>query len=158
MLQGKHIIAIDDTESIRNFLRISLEAHGAIVQTAATAAGGLAICEQSVPDLVVLDLGLPDNEGLNILPRLKRLGKDHPLPVIVLTVRKEQMFIDRAKELGADAYLTKPCFVEDVIEVIEALLTARDASHLALVVSDAPSLAGSRDVLLVKGTHPTTRG
>ena len=150
MLKHKHIVIIDDTESIRKFLRISLEAHGAQVQTAATAAGGLALCEQAVPDLVVLDLGLPDNEGLNILPRLKRLGKNQALPVIVLTVRKDAIFIERAKELGANVYLTKPCFVEDVIEIIAKLVSTRTPSHLSLVVPEPPVTSGEKDVLLIK--------
>lgn len=151
MLRDKHIVVIDDTESIRTFLRISLEAHGAAVQTAATAAGGLSLCEQQQPDLVVLDLGLPDNKGLNILPRLKRLGKATPLPVLVLTVRKELDCIERAKELGADVYLTKPCFVEDVIEVISQLLVKRKTPQLSLVVP-APANADKEDALLTKAT------
>ena len=151
MLLDKHIVVIDDTESIRTFLRISLEAHGAIVQTAATAAGGLSLCEQHQPDLVVLDLGLPDNKGLNILPRIKRLGKVVPLPVLVLTVRKEQECVDRAKELGADMYLTKPCFVEDVIEVISQLLGKRKLPQLSLVVPSVIS-ADKEDTLLTKAT------
>jgi len=152
MLNGKQIVIIDDTKSIRDFLRISLEAHNATVQVAATAAGGLALCEATVPDLIVLDIGLPDQEGLKILPRLKRLGKEKPPAVIVLTVRKEQRFIEKAKEAGADAYLIKPCFVEDVIEVIENLLNIQKVPYLALVVPEnVPSLPGEDDILLIKG-------
>lgn len=152
MLRNKHIVVIDDTESIRQFLRISLEAHGAIVQTAATAAGGLALCEQATPHLVVLDIGLPDSEGLNILPRIKRADKQHAPAVVVLTVRKEQAFIEKAKALGADAYLIKPCFVEDVIEVIQNLLNLHKAPYLSLIVPEnIPSLPGENDILLIKG-------
>lgn len=152
MLHDKNIVIIDDTESIRNFLRISLEAHNATVHTAATASGGLALCEQNVPDLVVLDIGLPDREGLDILPRLKRLGKERPPAVVVLTVRREQRFTEKAKELGADAYLIKPCFVEDVIEVIENLLNIHKTPYLSLVVPEnVPSLPGEDDILLIKG-------
>jgi two-component system KDP operon response regulator KdpE len=151
MLAGKSIVVIDDTESIRNFLRVALEAHNAIVHTAATAAGGLALCEQELPDLVVLDIGLPDSEGLTILPRLKRLRKATPPAVVMLTVRKEQRFIEKAKELGADAYLIKPCFVEDVIEVIENLLGINKTPHFGLVVPEnVPSLPGEDDILLIK--------
>ncbi|MDE3060723.1 MAG: response regulator [Pseudomonadota bacterium] len=152
MLRGKHIVVIDDTESIRQFLRFSLEAYGAAVQVTATAAAGLACCEQAPPDLAVLDIGLPDNEGLNILPRLKRLGKHHALPVVVLTVRKDQDSMERAKILGANAYLTKPCFVEDVIEVISRLLAEKHAPHLSLVMPDTPPRPGPQDMLLSKGT------
>jgi len=86
-LTNKHIIVIDDTHSILNFLRITLEALGAQFTGAATASGGLALCETTNPDLIVLDLGLPDKEGFDILGRLKHLDKEGRIPIIVLTVR-----------------------------------------------------------------------
>src|ERR1700727_1723548 len=117
-LANKHIVAIDDTHSILTFLRISLEALGATFQGAATASGGMALCETAHPDLVILDLGLPDKEGLRILPRLKHMNKEHELRVVVLTVRKEQETMKAAMDLGADAYVTKPFIMDDLIEVI----------------------------------------
>ena len=129
LLQGKHIVAIDDTHSILTFLRISLETLGALFQGAATASGGLSLCESKCPDLVILDLHLPDKEGLNILPRLKHLCKDRNLPIIVLTVHKEQEFRDRANELGADVYMTKPFIMDDLINIIcDKLEVARNVS------------------------------
>jgi DNA-binding response OmpR family regulator len=122
MLSNKHIVAIDDTHSILTFLRISLEALGATFNGAATASGGMALCETEHPDLVILDLGLPDHGGLDILPRLKRLKKDNDLPIIVLTVRKEQESRDLAEKLGADAYITKPFIMDDLIAVINEKL------------------------------------
>src|SRR4051812_41655958 len=113
-LAGKHILAIDDAHSILTFLRISLEAQGAIFHGAATAAGGVALCESVQPDLVILDLKLPDNEGLNILPRLKRACREKTMPVIVLTVHKEQEAKRAATEVGADAYMTKPFIIDDL--------------------------------------------
>src|SRR5579872_6873676 len=121
-LSNKHIVAIDDTHSVLTFLRISLEALGATFHGAATAAGGMALCESAQPDLIILDLGLPDKEGLEILPRLKRLSKDHNLPVVVLTVRNEAESRDMAKKLGADAYVTKPFIMDDLIEIIDKKL------------------------------------
>src|SRR5882724_7595621 len=100
---NKHIVAIDDTHSILNFLRISLEALGARFQGAATASGGLALCESDRPDLIVLDLGLPDKEGLDILPRLKRIDRTGNIPVIVLTVRNGREDREMAAKLGASA-------------------------------------------------------
>lgn len=125
-LANKTIVAIDDTHSILTFLRISLEAMGATFKGAATASGGMALCEGSPPDLVILDLGLPDHEGFDILPRLKKLTKDRELPVVVLTVRKEQESRDKAEELGADAYMTKPFIMEDLMEVIRTKLHLND--------------------------------
>ncbi len=125
-LMDKQIVVVDDAEAIRTFLRISLEAHGAIVHSAATASGGMALCEQQKPDLVILDLGLPDHQGLDILPRLKRLDKQHNLPVIILTVRNEWKDKEAALALGADAYITKPFQMDTLLEIIGAHLALQD--------------------------------
>lgn len=122
MLTGKTVVAIDDALSIRTFLRISLESQGVAYHEAGTARDGLAVCEEVRPDLVVLDLGLPDIDGLDILPDIKRIGEKtgEPAPqVIVLTVRKENEIKDKARLLGADAYITKPFMVDELMEAIE---------------------------------------
>ncbi len=129
---NKHIVAIDDTHSILNFLRISLEAEGARFQGVATASGGLALCETDRPDLIVLDLGLPDKEGFDILPRLKRLDRGGNLPIIVLTVRNGQKDREMAKLLGASAYITKPFVMNDLLDYMRKLLHIEEP-HLQLV-------------------------
>lgn len=116
MLTGKTILAIDDARSIRTFLRISLESQGAVFHEAGTARDGVALCQQVQPDLVVLDLGLPDEDGLSILPTLKESSATR---VIVLTVRKEREMKDKARQLGADAYITKPFMVDELMDAIE---------------------------------------
>jgi len=135
-LTNKHIVAIDDTHSILTFLRISLEALGAMFHGAATAAGGIALCESIQPDLLILDLNLPDREGLNILPRIKHLSKERNLPVIVLTVHNEKEARDKAMSLGADAYITKPFIMDELIEVISNQLSTERESRLTLVKVD----------------------
>ena len=135
-LLNKRIVVIDDTHSILTFLRISLEAQGATFYGAATAAGGVALCESVGPDLVVLDLSLPDKEGLNILPRLKRIDKEKSIPVVVLTVLKDPDAMITAERLGADAYLTKPFVMDDLLAVIRDKLNLRSDSHLTLVKTD----------------------
>lgn len=127
MFSNKHILAIDDTASIRTFLRISLQAQGASFHEAATAAQGLSMCREKHPDLVVLDLGLPDKDGLEILPEIKtQLNGHKPPPVVILSVRKEQRIKDRALELGADAYITKPFMMEDLLEIISEHLVKQN--------------------------------
>jgi len=129
-IQHHTIVAIDDTPSIRTFLRIALTDHGADFHEAANAAEGVALCKEAKPDLVVLDLGLPDKDGLDILPAIKEAHPDHPPIVIVLTVRKEYIMRDAAFAQGADAYMTKPFMMEDLLEVIEDALpphTPKDA-------------------------------
>lgn len=121
-LKNNTILAIDDTASIRTFLKISLEAYGAKFIEAASASEGLELFKESLPDLVVLDLGLPDRDGLDILPEIKQYNGEKKPRVIILSVRKEQQTKQRAKELGADAYLTKPFMVEDLMELIHDTL------------------------------------
>jgi len=135
-LLNKHIVVIDDTQSILNFLRISLEALGARFHGAATAAGGLALCESDRPDLIVLDLGLPDKEGLDLLPRLKNIDKEGNIPVIVLTVRNHQEDRERAKALGASAYITKPFLMNELIDVILSTLNINRRPTLRIVNGD----------------------
>lgn len=116
----KKVLAIDDTPAIRTFLRISLQAHGADFFEAASATEGERLCREVRPDLIVLDLGLPDKDGLEILPYLKTTEEDGAAPkVVILSVRKEQSTKNQAFSLGADAYLTKPFLMEELIEVIE---------------------------------------
>lgn len=120
MAEKKQILAIDDTASIRTFMRISLQAQGFGFHEAATARDGLRLCEKIKPDLVVLDLGLPDKDGLEILPEVrKKAANGHDPTVIILSVRKEYSTQQRAHALGADAYMTKPFLMEDLIEMIE---------------------------------------
>jgi two-component system KDP operon response regulator KdpE len=125
-LANKHIVIIDDSLSILNLLRIALEALNAKVSEAATASGGLAICEGSAPDLIILDLGLPDKEGLSIIERLKHYAN---VPIIVLTVRNTDEDRRTAAELGANAYVTKPFDINALLKVIEQAL-APDAISL----------------------------
>jgi len=132
-LTDKSILVIDDTHSILNFLRISLEALGAKFHGAVTAAGGMALCETVRPDLVILDLNLPDKEGLNILPRIKRLEKERKLPVVVLTAHKEQEILSAAMDVGADAYVLKPFVLEELVNTLEEQLKRAAKPRLALV-------------------------
>lgn len=121
-LAGRKIVAIDDTASIRTFLRVSLEDEGAEFYGAGTAKDGLDICKTVQPDLVVLDLGLPDADGLDILPEIKGSQPENKPTVLILTVRKRRETIAEAINKGADAYLTKPFMVDDLLEVIEEKL------------------------------------
>lgn len=119
-LKDKNILAIDDTASIRTFLRISLQAHGAAFHEAGTAQDGLDLCKTIKPDLVVLDLGLPDKDGLEVLPELRKESPDSK--VIILSVRKDQKTQERAAQLGAHGYMSKPFLMEDLIEVVHETL------------------------------------
>lgn len=121
-LTNKTIVAIDDALPIVNFLRISLETLGVKFYSATTAMEGLALCQTHKPDVIILDLGLPDKEGFDILPELNTLYAPEIAPVIVLTVRNSQESRDRAAELGARHYLTKPFGVDRFLAIICSVL------------------------------------
>ena len=121
-LENKTIVAVDDTAAIRTFLRISLQDLGVNFYEASTASEGLQLCKEREPDLVVLDLGLPDRDGLDVLPDIKALQKDNAPAVIILTVRSDRKTRELAREKGAAAYITKPFEMDDLIETIEEIL------------------------------------
>lgn len=121
-LKGKTIVTIDDTASIRTFLRVSLEDEGATVHEAGNAADGVVLCKTVSPDFVVLDLGLPDRDGLEILSEIIGMGQSSDGPkIIILTVRKGQDVVNSAFSKGASAYLNKPFMVEDLLDVMEEI-------------------------------------
>ena len=99
------VLIIDDEIQIRRLLRISLEANGYRVFEAANGQEGLAQAAQRRPDVVVLDLGLPDMEGVAVLKRLREWSN---APVVVLSVRDREEDKIAALDHGADDYLTKP--------------------------------------------------
>jgi two-component system KDP operon response regulator KdpE len=99
------IVVIDDEVQLRRLLKVSLEANGYKVHEAANGQQGLAEVAARHPDLVVLDLGLPDMEGVDVLLRLREWSS---VPVLVLSVRESEQEKVTALRSGADDYLTKP--------------------------------------------------
>ena len=98
-------LVIDDEVQIRRLLRLTLEAHGYRVFEAATAQEGLIEAAQRRPEIVLLDLGLPDLDGTTVLKRLREWSR---VPVIVLSVREREEDKVAALDAGADDYVTKP--------------------------------------------------
>jgi two-component system, OmpR family, KDP operon response regulator KdpE len=105
MSDGLKVLIVDDEIQIRRFLRISLEANG--YQVDETNNGQVAIVKvaQHHPDMVILDMGLPDMDGLEVLKRLREWTK---IPVIILSVRDSDQDKVNTLDAGADDYLTKP--------------------------------------------------
>jgi two-component system KDP operon response regulator KdpE len=98
-------LVIDDELQIRRLLRVCLEANGYRVLEAATGQEGITEAAQRTPDVVILDLGLPDMDGVAVLKRLREWSK---VPVIVLSVRDREDDKIAALDNGADDYVTKP--------------------------------------------------
>jgi two-component system KDP operon response regulator KdpE len=117
-----HILVVDDEEQILRALRRALVARGYEVATAADGQGALARVEEVIPDLVVLDLNLPDIDGLEVCRRIRSWSQ---VPILILSVREDEAGKVRALDLGADDYLTKPFGIEELLARIRALLRRR---------------------------------
>jgi two-component system KDP operon response regulator KdpE len=123
------VLLIEDDVSMRRFLRTALRAHAWRVIEAATAREGLAQAAGRNPDVILLDLGLPDGDGLDVAPRLRRSTR---APIIVISARGREQDKVAALDLGADDYLTKPFGVPELLARMRVAL--RHASRPA----DAP--------------------
>jgi two-component system KDP operon response regulator KdpE len=117
------VLVIDDEPQILRALRRSLEAQDYDVATADGAEEGLALASARTPDLVVLDLGLPDLEGTEVIRRLRSWTD---VPVIVLSVREGRADKIEALDAGADDYVTKPFDVEELLARMRAALRRTD--------------------------------
>ena len=105
MVNEGNILVIDDEVQIRRLLAITLSANGYKISEASTGKEGLAMAATGQPVLIILDLGLPDADGLDIL---KKLREWYQKPIIVLSVRNSEDDIIKALDNGANDYLTKP--------------------------------------------------
>lgn len=112
-------LVIDDEPQIRRLLRVTLEANGYRVFDAATGADGLAEAAQRRPDVVLLDLGLPDLDGLAILKRLREWSR---VPVVILSVRDREDDKIAALDAGADDYVTKPFGAGELLARLRAAM------------------------------------
>ena len=145
-MSGNRILVIDDERPIRRFLRVTLEAHGYAVIEAETGRRGVEAAALEAPDLVVLDLGLPDMDGKAVLARIREWSQ---VPVIVLSVRASESEKVAALDAGAQDYVVKPFGVQELLARIRGQLRDRggpDASAI-LRVGDLEIDAGTRQVL-----------
>jgi two-component system KDP operon response regulator KdpE len=102
---GPRLLVVDDEPAIRRFLRVSLSSQGYIVYEAESGQSALAGVTAHRPDLVILDLGLPDLDGIEVTRRIREWS---PIPIIILSVRGQEADKIAALDAGADDYLTKP--------------------------------------------------
>ncbi|WP_426804858.1 response regulator transcription factor [Stenotrophomonas sp. SrG] len=119
------VLVIDDEAQIRRFLDISLRAQGYRVLQAATGQAGLELLVGEGADLVILDIGLPDMEGHQMLAELRQWSQ---VPVIMLTVRASETEKVLALDNGANDYVTKPFGTQELMARVRALLRTRTVS------------------------------
>jgi len=131
------ILVIEDEAHIRRFLRISLEAHGMSVLEARLGAEGVALAGEYRPQLVVLDLGLPDMDGQEIIRRLREWSA---MPILVLSVRDDEKEKVRALDAGANDYVTKPAGISELMARVRVLLRSRESERTDSAVYERAGL------------------
>lgn len=118
------ILVIDDEPQIRKLLEITLQTNGYLVKQAITAKEGLIMASNHPPELILLDLGLPDENGHSVLEKLR---KWYTNPVIILSVQKSEEAIIRALDNGANDYLSKPFRTGELLARIRSAMRSMNA-------------------------------
>jgi two-component system KDP operon response regulator KdpE len=116
---GATVVVVEDELQMRRFIRASLESHGFRVQEAALGASGEALVASPNPDLILLDLGLPDGDGIDLTRRLRAITR---APILVISARGREADKVEALDAGADDYLTKPFGVKELLARMRACL------------------------------------
>jgi two-component system KDP operon response regulator KdpE len=149
MNANAHILVIDDEPQILRALRTILTAHHYRVSVSNRGEEGIAIAASENPDLIILDLGLPDLDGVEVCKRLRTWTQT---PIIVLSVRDQERDKVLALDTGADDYLVKPFGIEELLARIRAGMR-----HSILQDGSAPVIR-SGDLVIDLARHFVTRG
>ena len=147
--QKKTILVVDDEAPIRKLLREQLEAEGYIVREAKDGMDAITQVRKQSPDLIILDVIMPQISGFDVAAILKNNPETRRIPIIILSIVGEE---ERSYRLGADKYLTKPIDTEALLKEIELLIFQRTSTKKILVVDENVSAVKTlADVLQAKG-------
>jgi two-component system, OmpR family, KDP operon response regulator KdpE len=149
MTATTHVLVIDDEPQIRRALRTILTEKGFKVSVAGRGEEGLALAAAAEPDLIILDLGLPDMEGIEVCSRLREWTR---APILVLSVREGERDKVAALDKGADDYLTKPFGIEELLARVRVALRHRERAP----ADDARTVVAGKLVIDLAG-HTVTR-
>lgn len=149
---GPHILIVEDDKQTRRFLTTALHNRGWRTAEAEDGKTGLAMLKSESPDLVILDLGLPDLDGITVTKRLRQLSD---LPILVLSARSLEQNKIMALDAGADDYLTKPFSIGELHARLQALLrrVARTASSMELFETGELQVDSARRKVFMAGNE-----
>lgn len=142
------ILIVDDEPQIQRFLAHALQAAGHDTVSAATGAEGLALAARAKPDLMILDLGLPDMDGKAVIETLRK-GSD--MPVIVLSAHDQEMEKIMALDLGADDFVAKPFAIGELLARLRVCLRPRAPRASALIRQGALAIDLAAHRVTVEG-------
>jgi len=123
---GRTVLLVEDNEAIRNAFTILLEESGYRTLSAASGRAAIDTAERELPGLVILDLGLPDMNGLDVARHLRGNAATREMPILALTGRALEVDQEACMAAGCTGYLTKPIDTEQLLGVIESYLGARE--------------------------------
>jgi two-component system KDP operon response regulator KdpE len=124
------ILVVEDDRDLRELMRGSLSVEGFAVQTAVSLSEAAALIRNDPPDVIVLDLGLPDGDGAELVQEVRR---KHSLPILVVSARHQESQKIKLLDAGADDYLTKPFSVSELLARIRVALRHRGTALAAAV-------------------------
>ena len=122
IVEGSSVLVIDDDPSVRDVMKRSLTREGVSVMTASTGAEGLELARKHRPDLILMDIQLPEVSGLEVTKWLKEVDELHVIPVIAVTAFAMKGDEERIRQGGCEAYVSKPISVPKFIETIKTYL------------------------------------
>jgi two-component system KDP operon response regulator KdpE len=155
MVNPENILIIDDEVQIRRLLEITLSANGYKITEASTGREGLTMAATGQPVLIILDLGLPDTDGIDLL---KKLREWYLKPIIILSVRNSEEDIVKALDNGANDYLTKPFRTGELLARIRVAIRQSKGSaenpvlNFGTLVIDLANHTARKDHVLIKLT------
>ena len=154
----KLILVVDDEPRMVRFVRMNLELEGYRVSTASSGMEALNKVREEIPDLVLLDVMMPEMDGYETLERIRQVSS---VPVIMLTVKAEEEDKVRGLELGADDYVTKPFSPRELASRVKAALRRAEmpapGQKSTLVIDDSLSVDFQRREVLVRGERVKLR-
>jgi two-component system KDP operon response regulator KdpE len=145
------LLIVDDESNIRRILRITLQAHGYRIHEAATGAEAIALTHALQLDLVILDMGLPDMPGIEVLQSIRSRST---VPIIILTVRDAEQDKVYALDHGADDYVTKPFGMSELMARVRSALRHRTAGAEVQVTQMGPFTIDYERRLVERGGQP----
>ncbi len=148
----KHILIVEDEEDIQTLLSFNLKKEGYKTHSVYSGEQALKIIYDTQPDLILLDIMIPDTDGFEICKQLKSTPATSSIPIIFLSAKTQEHNIITGLELGADDYLTKPFNLNILIAKIRSLLRKKSKQHL----SDTKTIMAFNDLILDTNTLHVT--
>ncbi len=153
----RYILVVEDEEDIVSLISFHLEKEGYLVQSAASGPEALDLVRERLPDLIVLDIMLPELDGLEVCRRLRSNEKSAAVPILILSARKEEFDKVLGLELGADDYMVKPFSVRELVARIRAMLRRlENRDPLVSEVQSDEAVLTAGDIVLYPEQHRVT--